>query len=212
MSSEPVELRPGDLEFSLFESAGGARFAPDGSREHLDVVAEFSAQAFYDGGGVPTNCEASFAATYLLVPGGDDDDDFVRIGAFDYVYEVEGEIGVTARVFDEADDAALFLETIADTVAECPFGYELSSLDPPWRLERITTSDADGLRLPDGVTALYHEEVGTESLDVLHRNTFLVYANVAIAVSCEVRAGSPFDYDDCDTVAEQIAEQLVELQ
>ena len=89
-------------------------------------------------------------------------------------------------------------------------GHSLAFTDPDWRIVHVESVDADDLDLPDGVAGMHHEETAYELMDVSYRDTFLQYKNVVAVVVCEVHSASPFDFDDCDRVAEAIAQRLAE--
>jgi hypothetical protein len=194
------------------ETVSGLPFTPDGTRISFEEMSEFADDVWYDSGGIPATCFDAFASSFLLTPVGNDRDEFITVGSFDLEYEEQGLLRITARVFSEPSDADAFLEQVASMTAECPTGYELTSLDPTWRVEGMRSTGLTSLALPEGFEALYHEEFPAERLEASYRDTLIVTENLAVAVSCQLHPRSPFDFAVCDSIAEDVAQRLADLR
>lgn len=211
-SAAALRVHSGDLQDLILDrdSPDGARFREDFFRSSFDEATDYATETWATNGGSPQECYDSYASSFLVSP---DQDEaarpFINIGEFVYDYEVEGLLISSGRLFDDEDSALAFLDFVRSASAACELGYELSALEGSgWVVERVEAIDATNLDLPDGATIVHHLESPDSTYAIQYRDTLVQYLNAVVVITCEVHAESPFDFDDCDALAETVAERL----
>jgi hypothetical protein len=195
------------------DSPDGTELMPVPGYQDVEEITELVDSTWYDTGGVPSTCVANFSTSFLVTEIGDDPAArIVNLGYFDYDYETAGLLRASARVFADSASAGDYLSFVKTSSQECVTGYRLTATDPEWNIVHVEATAADQLELPPDVVGLYHEETAYGLLDLSYRDTFLQYRNAVVVISCELHAASPFDYSDCDDLAEAVAERLVEAR
>jgi hypothetical protein len=160
-----------------------------------------------ESGGSPAECFQVFATPYLLDGSESDaggDDDTMELGVFTEPADDDfGLVIVNGRIFDSADAARGFLDSIAEFASECPDGYTLSEGgDVRWEVagfEQGTFADA-----PAGVGTVTHEEVVLTDGAGL-RTTFLQRGNAVISFYSETYEGGTYALDDVNPVIAAVA-------
>ena len=213
----PEEVDVVVLKVSDLTDVLGQDDSPDGSpfyaieyRATFDEMTEYMKSGWTDGGGDPQECYDTWALATLVTP--DDDGPsraFFGIGQFEYEYETQGLIVSAGRIFDDEKSALRFIDFVSEASLACPAGYQLAGNGDGYRVDEIIVSSPD-LDLPPGVTVIHHDESPPSSFGHSYRDSFVQYANAVVGLSCEVHAGSPFDYGDCDALVEIIASRMVE--
>ena len=163
--------------------------------------------------GSPEECYPSYAASFLAGESSGDSDQFADIAG--HYPEDGGAINVFGRIFDSEDAASGYLDDLGAKAEACSDvgGYQLSDGEDGvgWSVTGVTVEPADGLELPDGVTAVYQEELLAAGFAKRYRVTLLQYSNVVVAVMAQQLDASVFDFDQVDELAESVAERLVRL-
>jgi hypothetical protein len=214
-SESELRVRAGDFADLIDDrdSPSDVRFRDDFYRSTFEDATEFTTDTWSDNGGTPETCYDSYSSSYLVSP--DEDDSarpFVNIGEFAYDYGPEGLLIISARLFDDEAGALDFLDFARTAGAACASGYELADLvDSSWLVQQVEVVDATELDLPDGVSVLHHIEVPDPQYEIEYRDTVVQYLNAVVGITCEVHTDSPFDLEDCDRLAEVVAERLVDL-
>jgi len=215
-SSELAEITTDDLEDLLDSVDVPSAFDLDvdfGTRDSDEKITDI--EDYWGDAGVGDDCYDSYAASYL-VGDDNDDDEYADLGSqeSDPSDEMYSYASVDARVFSDPDDAADFLDLVRDAAEKCSDegGYQLVDDEDEviWEVTRVDTDDAD-LDLPDGVEALYQEEIVDADFAKGYRVTFLQYGNIVLAVTVQTSPESDFDMDDGDELSEELAEALVDL-
>ena len=215
-SSEVVGLSADDLEDLLDSVDVPSAFDFDVDFDTIDSDDRVSEiEDYWGDSGVGDDCYDSYAASYI-VGDDNDDDEFADLASqeSDDGDELYSYASIDARAFADPDDAADFLDVVRDAAEECSDGGGYQLVDEleevVWEVTRVDIDDVD-FDLPDGVDALYQEEIVDADFADSYRVTFLQYGNVVVALTIQPSPESSFDLDDGDELAEALAEALTDL-
>jgi hypothetical protein len=216
---EPVDPYA-QLPRSLFSLMGdgdmpdGANFRPN-QNELLDPInTQRQVDWWKSFEGSPLSCYGVWGVENLAANGvGSAKDLVLEIGYFEYDYNTQGGVWASARQFEDATSAEAFLAFIATAVEACPDGFTGVNDDGSgWRIDSVSVADVTPLLdLPEGVRVVDENEF-TGEWEPSTRFKFIQYRNVVVRVACEVRADSPFTFDDCNRLTETVASRLVALR
>jgi hypothetical protein len=215
-TSESVELSARDLDdfFDVDDAPSAFDLTLDySSTDSADRVDEV--EGYWDDvSGSENDCFDSYAASFLV---GDDDDgdEYVALAANE-TDSASSYASIDGRVFDDEDAAADYFDTVREAAETCSDagGYELfdDEGETIWQVSGVSAEDADGLDLPDGVSAIYQEEDVDRDYAEGYRVIMLQRGNVVIGITIQPAEDDNFSFDDGDELAEMIAEQLADLE
>jgi hypothetical protein len=197
----------------------GANFRPN----HDEILDPINTQRQVDWWtsfeGSPLSCYGVWGVENLAANGvGSAKDLVLEIGYFEYDYNTQGGVWASARQFQDAASAEAFLAFIETAVEACPDGFTGVNDDGSgWRIDSVSVADVTPLLdLPERVRVVdeneLHENELTGAWEPSTRFKFIQYRNVVVRIACEVRADSPFTFDDCSRLTETVASRLVALR
>ncbi len=177
--------------------------------DDADSISGYWAEA----GGQPQECYAAFATSYVLdgsESGAGGDDDTMELAVYREPADDDfGLVIVNGRIFDSAEAAAGFLDSVAEFVSGCPDGYTLmDGTDVRWEVSGYVTGTFAGV--PDGVDTATSEEVVATG-DAALRTVFIQRGNAVIAFFSETYDGGTYVLADVDPVITAVAGRLAAL-